>query len=160
MDSRVQLTPRSIAYRIFWLGRYIERAEDNARLLDTTFYSGIDSGDSDPAAEGIEWQGVLNSLGLRESYARTGRVITGKNVAEYIIRGENNSSSLLRCIESARENANGAAPDDIFVELNKLYLRIKGISMDEIWKIGLHQFIGEIIRSIHAVGGMIDRIWA
>lgn len=159
-DNRSQLTPRSAAYRIFWLGRYIERAEDNSRLLDTKFYSGIDRGRSDTASEIVEWQGILNSLGLWEAYARTGRPIDGKNVVEYVIRGENNSSSLLRCIEAARDNANGAAPDEIFVELNRLYLRVKGISMDEVWKIGLHQFIGEVIRSIHAVGGMIDRLWA
>lgn len=158
-QSKSLLTPRSAAYRIFWLGRYIERAEDNARLLSTKFYSGIDSGLSD-AGTAREWESILSSLGLWESYARTALPITGKNVVEYVIRGENNSSSLLHCIEAARENANGAAPDEIFVELNRLYLRIKNVSTDEIWTIGLHQFIGEIIRSIHAVGGMIDRLWA
>lgn len=159
MANDAVLTPRSAAYRIFWLGRYIERAEDNARMLDTLFYSAIDSGRGFDDLK-REWEGVLKSLGIWEAYLRTGGSLESRAVVEYIISAESNPSSLLRCIEQARENANGAAPDEIYVELNKLFHRVKGTSLEDLWRMGLHDFIRDVIRSIHTIGGMIDRLWA
>ncbi|MEK8022194.1 MAG: alpha-E domain-containing protein [Candidatus Hydrogenedentota bacterium] len=156
--SMGQSTPRSAAYRIFWLGRYIERAEGNARLLDVRYYGGIEAGPG--GTPSAPWESALRSLGLWEAFVRTGLPVTDRHVAEYLLRGETNSSSLLRCIEQARENANGAAPDEIFVELNRLYLLVKSTATEEIWRQGLHEFISGVIRSIHTIGGMIDRLWA
>lgn len=161
--SLAPMTPRSAAYRIFWLGRYIERAEGNARLLDVRYFGGIEAGIRAGAVSShaaSPWESALRSLGQWDTFVRTGLTVTDRNVAEFLIRGETNVSSLLRCIEQARENANGAAPDEIFVELNRLYLRVKSTTMDAIWAEGLHEFITDVIRSIHTVGGMIDRLWA
>jgi len=157
MNDKLNVVPRSVAYRIFWFGRQIERAEGNARLLDTKFYGMFDQ----PAETSEEeWGSVLRSLGLWETYLRTGLDVTSENVVEYVIRGTSNPSSLLSCIELARENANGAVPDEIFIELNQLYIRVKDVSMDEIWRLGLHEFIQEVVRSIHTIGGVVDRRWA
>ncbi|MBL4889135.1 MAG: alpha-E domain-containing protein [Candidatus Lindowbacteria bacterium] len=159
MGDISNVTPRSAAYRIFWFGRQIERAENNARLIDTIYYRLQESGSSMEDSR-AEWESILKSLGLWEVFLRTGKDVTSEAVVEYVIVGQANPSSLLRCIELARDNANGAVPDEVFVQLNKIYLKLKKIKIEDIWKQGLHEFIQDFVHSIHTVGGSIDRIWA
>jgi len=88
---------------IFWLFRYLERAENTARLIEAGFRMAL-TRDSGAASE--EWGSVLTTLGMQSAYAaRHGTEITGHHVFNFLLRDRENSASVLAMIELARTNA-------------------------------------------------------
>jgi uncharacterized alpha-E superfamily protein len=87
---------------IFWMFRYLERAENTARLLDAGFRLALTR---DPAAVRSEWRSVLVTLGLAAGFERTGEELTGPAVTNYVLRDRDNPGNVLRMIEDARSNA-------------------------------------------------------
>lgn len=156
---RPPATPRSAAYRIFWLGRYLERAEGNARLLDSVHLALLDT-PAPPEAVRAEWESLLKALGLHDDYVRRHGAVDPRRIADFLLLDEENPNSVLRCLRMAREDGNGTLPDEIYVALNRLYLRVRGASIERIFAGGLHEFVRDVVEGIHTVGGMIDRAWA
>jgi uncharacterized alpha-E superfamily protein len=86
---------------LFWMSRYIERAENMARLLEVGHRLILlphDSGDA-------EWSSTLRSAGCEESYlARHDRFET-KKVVDFLLLDKENPSSVYSCLATARRNA-------------------------------------------------------
>ena len=89
---------------LYWLARYVERAENVARILlaghrmATMMRSlGSDSG---------EWRSTLVATGCEAGFtARHGEQATAEQVIDYMTRDPDNPSSILSCIETARGSA-------------------------------------------------------
>ena len=90
------------AHAIYWMYRYLERAENTARLLDAVFRMALTRG-ADAASE--EWNSVLATLGIQEIYAQAYDEITGPQVFNFVLRDRNNPGNVLQMIEQARSNA-------------------------------------------------------
>ena len=88
-----------IAEALFWVGRYVERAEDTARLLDVHFHLVLE----DPSVDEAQATAVLASvMGVRED------VPAGtQQLLETFAYDGGNASSIVGSLESARENARG-----------------------------------------------------
>lgn len=91
-----------VANGIFWMYRYLERAENTARLLDAGHRMSLTRG-GDAAVE--EWRSVLTTLGLLHAYAETGENFSGAHVCDFVLRGKDNAESVLSMFERARTNA-------------------------------------------------------
>ena len=79
-----------VANGIFWMYRYLERAENTARLLAAGHRMALTRG-ADAASE--EWRSVLTTLGLRGSYeAQLRRLFDGAHVCDFVLRGKGNPS--------------------------------------------------------------------
>ena len=89
---------------LFWAGRYLERAEDTARLLDVTYHRLLEA---TPAEEAQAWRGVLASVGLEDDYAERGGTLDGSAVSEFLVMDRTNRGSIRTCVEQARLNARG-----------------------------------------------------
>ena len=89
------------AESLFWTGRYLERAEDTARLLDVTYHGLLEA---TAAEERVAWQGVLAAVGLEKAYVETGRPLTAQAVSDFLVRDPENPGSILSSVETAREN--------------------------------------------------------
>ena len=87
---------------IFWMFRYLERAENTARLLDAGFHMALTRGNT--AAEG-EWRSVLITTGLDEAFRQVHSEYSGQLVTNFILRDRDNPGSVLKMIEEARTNA-------------------------------------------------------
>jgi len=87
---------------VFWLARYLERAENTARLLDAGFRIALTRGDH---ASADEWRSLLVTIGLDADFAARGLDYTGSNVCNFILRGPDNPASVLAMVELARTNA-------------------------------------------------------
>ena len=90
------------AWGIFWMARYLERAENTARLLDAGFRMALTRGD---AHVRDEWKSVMIALGFDEPFAEKGGEFTGAAVSNYILRDTENPNSVLAMIDYARTNA-------------------------------------------------------
>src|SRR5690349_20767631 len=91
------------AQNLFWLSRYIERAENMARLLDVTYRMSLLP--SVASQQDQQWSPLLViGSSAAEFGARYGE-IGGESVIEYMGFDPGNSSSILACVAAARENA-------------------------------------------------------
>ncbi|MCK8782211.1 alpha-E domain-containing protein [Rhizobium sp. NTR19] len=86
---------------LYWMFRYIERAENIARLVDAGLRVSLTrAGSSDE-----DWHGVLESAGVREAYAKVHPQLTAADAIDYLLRDTTNPSSVMSCIEWGRNNA-------------------------------------------------------
>lgn len=87
---------------VFWMFRYLERAENTARLLDAGFRLAVTRG---VEAASDEWRSVLVTLGADAAYRARGSEYSGTAVTNYILRDRDNPGSVLAMLEAARSNA-------------------------------------------------------
>ena len=93
---------------IFWVSRYMERADFLARIIQATQrLAGLPAVYSQSATrgKGTEWDSVLEASGAAESFRATGAVVNETNVVEFLAFSTDNASSIRNCIANARSNA-------------------------------------------------------
>jgi uncharacterized alpha-E superfamily protein len=93
-----------VADSIYWLARYMERAENISRLLLSTQDILLDAG-AEAADPSQFWAPILLATGDSEAYAALYPVLTGESVAEFLTLRRDNPNSLLNSVRAARENA-------------------------------------------------------
>ncbi|MBM3523175.1 MAG: alpha-E domain-containing protein [Alphaproteobacteria bacterium] len=91
------------ADNLFWLARYMERAEDVARLLDVGLRMASLSLES--VADESEWHSTITAAGCEESFYAKHRVPSAQAVIDHLTRDPDNPSSILSCLRKARRNA-------------------------------------------------------
>jgi uncharacterized alpha-E superfamily protein len=148
-----------VAHSLYWMSRYIERAENIARLLEVNLqflldFQGIQD---DPAKE--HWGSILASSGDGKLFATLYDAADSRTVTEFLALDLRNPSSILSCVFTARENAR-MIRDQISVEMwetiNELYLFLKAHSTAEIWAAGPYEFFQDIKRNSHLFQGLTD----
>jgi len=117
-----------VADSLFWMSRYIERAENTVRLVDVTLQSILVSADTSERKGYKQWLPVLESLGDKELFESHFTEKTSHNVTLFLTFSKKNPSSVFSCISVARENAR-MIRDQLSVEMwetiNRLYLFLK-----------------------------------
>ncbi|GAA6179982.1 alpha-E domain-containing protein [Shimia sp. NS0008-38b] len=88
---------------LFWMGRYIERMENVARLLDAG--RRLDNLPRDTPEAHSEWSSIIVASGATSTFPSPLDEATAQTVADHLIRDIENPSSILSCIEAARTNA-------------------------------------------------------
>ncbi|WP_416900054.1 MAG: alpha-E domain-containing protein [Minwuia sp.] len=87
---------------IFWISRYIERAENLARLLEVADRMALMPAEVDTTRE---WHSVLIAAGVEPLYLKKHRQVTEADALHFIAFDEENPSSIHNCLKGARENA-------------------------------------------------------
>ncbi|MGX7894684.1 alpha-E domain-containing protein [Tsuneonella sp. HG222] len=87
---------------VFWMFRYLERAENTARLLSAGHRMALTRG-GDAATS--EWKSVVATLGLKGSYEASGGDYNGASVCDFVLRARDNPESVLAMMEKARTSA-------------------------------------------------------
>ena len=114
------------ADHLFWMNRYTERAENTARLLDVNYQTNL-LPQSDVVAR-AGWQGLLSISELLPAYKAKHDVISAKEVMEFMVKDEENPSSILSCLSAARENARavrGTLTTEVWETQNQTWLEVK-----------------------------------
>ena len=91
------------ADHLFWMARYVERAENTARMLDVNHQTSLLPQSERNAEQG--WRALLGISELQGSYDKAHDGITARSVIDFMTRDPSNSSSIYSCIRRARENA-------------------------------------------------------
>jgi uncharacterized alpha-E superfamily protein len=111
------------ADHLFWMSRYMERAENTARMLDVNYQTSLLPQSADRAEEG--WAGVLGISELTEAFSRKHDVVTPADVMDFMVRDAGNPSSIVSCLRAARENARavrGTLTTELFETTNQTWL--------------------------------------
>ncbi len=109
-----------VAEHLYWLGRYIERAEDTARLFDATANLILDLPQNSP----INWNGLVEAISAEAIESET----TEARVSRWLLLDLKNPSSVRSCIHSARENGRivrDQLPRDAWESLNRLDISLR-----------------------------------
>jgi uncharacterized alpha-E superfamily protein len=88
---------------LFWLSRYVERAENLARILDVA--QRLAALPTAYAGSGNEWESAINAAACGEAFYKAYDKPTRENVIAFIVNSDANPSSIRKCIETARANA-------------------------------------------------------
>lgn len=88
------------AEHLYWAGRYIERAEDTARLLDVTYHGRLES--SGDGAEG--WRDLLDSLYLQGEFEDRGLKVNEAEVIRFLVFDRENPGSVVSGVARSRES--------------------------------------------------------
>ncbi|MBT9609017.1 alpha-E domain-containing protein [Aquabacterium sp.] len=111
------------ADHLFWMARYMERAENTARLLDVNYQTSLLPQSSEAALQG--WEGLLGISELTEEYLHKFDEVNARDVMSFMVTDANNPSSILSCLRAARENARavrGALTTEVWETMNQTWL--------------------------------------
>jgi uncharacterized alpha-E superfamily protein len=91
------------ADNLYWLSRYIERAENLARILDVA--QRLSALPSAYAGASNEWESAIATAASTEAFKKVYGEATRENVIEFVVASEANPTSIKTCLETARTNA-------------------------------------------------------
>jgi uncharacterized alpha-E superfamily protein len=117
------------ADHLFWLARYIERAENIARLLDITWQTSLVPQTLESAQQ--NWQAALLCHDQLPSYLERYQAVTAEKVLMFMMFDLNNPSSIFSCLKAARENAHavrGTLTQEMWETINATWLELIKIS--------------------------------
>ncbi len=149
-----------VAENLYWTGRYVERAETVARLLDSAFFLELDAAGlalDDDGSGPVE--GVLSILGCRTAFEATASAGDRDAVLRFLTFDRKNSQSILSMVARARENARGtqeAIPAEVWSELNRMFLFLSGAKAQRRFAESPFEFYGGIKRSCVLWAGLVD----
>ena len=113
------------ADHLFWMSRYTERAENTARMLDINYQTALLPQSAAVAQVGL--QGLLSISELLQPYTEKHGEITSQAVMEFMVKDEENPSSIISCLRAARENARavrGTLTTEVWETLNTTWLDV------------------------------------
>jgi uncharacterized alpha-E superfamily protein len=152
-----------VADSIYWMSRYIERAENLARLLGVGYELELDASailvHSEDGKRAKPVEGVLAMLGCRESFGREPKSPDLDSVLRFLTFDRKNSQSIISMIESARENARATQQivgAEVWSQVNRLYLSLGGQESRRRLQASPPRFYANIKRSCMLWNGVID----
>ena len=114
------------ADHLFWMARYMERAENTARMLDVNYQMSLLPQSEGAAERG--WRGLLSISELTGDFAKRYGEVTPKNVMDYMVSDAANGSSIRSCLMAARENARavrGTLTTEVWETQNQTWLEFQ-----------------------------------
>jgi uncharacterized alpha-E superfamily protein len=112
------------AEALFWIGRYMERAENHARMIDVHYHL---QHNNDLTDNEHKWARIIGALGAQEEYARQFERYTELDVLSFITLDRGYENSLFSCISKARSNLRTmreVLPSEMWESLNGFYLTL------------------------------------
>ena len=143
------------ADHLYWMARYIERAENMARVLDVTYNMSLVPNAA--VSESALWLPALEISGNIEAYTESYGDCTAANVIQYLAMDANNSSSIYSALRSARENARAvrvAMTSETWENINALWLEFEQFIGKDLAKGGLGEFCDWVKARSHLFRGV------
>lgn len=117
------------ASNLYWIGRFMERAEFSTRLLEATIRLNSLAGAVGATSNATPWKSALAVVGKAEQFRKTGEPFTPFAVSRYLALAEENGNSIRSCIFAARDNARAARnalTREVWEAINRAWLDIRG----------------------------------
>lgn len=153
-----------IAESLYWIGRYVERAEDTARITDVNYHHTLEMGALADAPERRRqhWEALLTIVGDRERFAAWHDEANEETVPHYLVFDATNPHSVVSCIARARENARmmrHQIASEMWEVLNRFYLELQHkqeVGDTPVGAENAHQFYRWVIEFSHLFQGITD----
>ena len=119
------------ADHLFWMARYMERAENTARMLDVNYQAALLPQSAEAAENG--WRGLLGISELTDDFVERHGAVTPQAVIDYMVSDAANGSSIRNCLLAARENARavrGTLTTEVWETQNQTWLEFQRMVAD------------------------------
>ena len=146
-----------VADSLYWMSRYMERAENDARILDVNLQLLLDLGGEANAMQ--HWAPVIASLEETNTFDSLYETADEASVTEFLTLQRENPSSIISCLTRARENARTTREQissEMWEEINRLYLFVQSDSASRMLLTSPHEFFKCIITGSHLFQGVTD----
>lgn len=143
-----------VAERMYWFGRYNERAENIARLVTVNANLLLDL----PKMVKHIWSDLINITGGSELFYKRFTRPDERNVVKFILADETNSASLVRSVRAARENARTTReiiPAEAWEKINEFHLYVRKNVDKALKRDGRHKFLNDVIMYCQQMTGMV-----
>ena len=145
-----------VAESIYWMSRYIERAENVARFVDVNLRLILDQ----PGGMQTQWEPLVATTGDDEVFTERYGDPSREAVIRFLTFDAENPNSIISCLRAARENARSIRENissEMWEQLNDTYLMVNETS--EEWAMAEpHQFFTDIKVASHLFMGQTDNI--
>jgi len=150
---------------MFWIGRYVERAEATARIVDVQYHSELEgafplasTGEIDPSAL---WGPILAISGDADFFEERYQTDQAeRNVLDFFACDEQNGNSIHSCVTRARANARGVREmlsSEMYEAINMFYLEVTRWNVDKILNTSPHGYFSQIKNASQLLHGITDR---
>ena len=139
-----------VADNLYWMSRYLERAEHTASLIDEHLNLMLDSLS---ISEDQRWTGVVSSLGVSMPASEAA------SVAHALTFDVESRSSIVNCIEAARENARHVREQTssaMWEQINRLFHAVRDSGVEEQWHSDPRSFLTMVREGAHLFQGITD----
>ncbi|MCU0869523.1 MAG: alpha-E domain-containing protein, partial [Burkholderiales bacterium] len=121
------------ANNLYWMARFVERAENTARMLDVAYRMSLVPKDARLADQ--EWYAPLNITGALYPFSGRHSTVNAAGVLHYMVLDPDNPSSIWSCAKAARENARavrGSITSEMWEVINGTWLELQRITEDRV----------------------------
>jgi len=143
-----------VAENLYWFGRYVERAENTARIVGVNANLLLDL----PKGIAPGWEPLIAITGDREEYDALYADYSERHVVRFLLADTRNPSSMLASLAWARENARtmrDILPREVWEQVNELYLFARGEMASGVGKRGRYAYLKRIILGAQTLTGML-----
>jgi uncharacterized alpha-E superfamily protein len=141
-----------VADSLFWMSRYLERAEHIARVVNVNLNLTLDRAPADAARH---WGRLLTSLPNPPPWTPRPPIDpAGRSTVDLA-----NRESIAACVGAARENARQVREEissEMWEEINRLFLTVRRPAGDGAWTAGTHEFLTSTVGGVHQFQGVTD----
>jgi uncharacterized alpha-E superfamily protein len=142
-----------VADSLYWIGRYLERAEQVARVIDVRLDLGLDR---QPGADGWDFSRLYASARLEPT---TPPPANPSALVDALLFNVATRDSLMGCVTAARDNARQVREEissDMWEQLNAMFLRLKESRAQSGWSARPHYLSRLVIEGVHLFAGVTD----
>lgn len=142
-----------VAERMYWFGRYCERAENTARLISVYSNLMLDM----PGVVKHIWADLIKITGSASQFQDKFKVGNERNVIRYMLTDRTNPGSLICSVNAARENARTTReimPAEAWEQINEFYLYVRNHSDDALRQNTRHRFLSDVIGFCYEITGL------
>jgi uncharacterized alpha-E superfamily protein len=143
-----------VAENLYWMTRYLERAENTARLINATSQVLLDL----PRGASFGWDVLIKVVGLDNLFNQHYQSHDEASVLRFLIGDDRNPGSIVSCIHCARENSRTlreVLPRAAWERINALFLFVNGRSSHMMERARRYNILEEIIERRQAVIGLL-----
>jgi len=143
------------ADHLYWMSRYIERAESLARLVDAHYRMSLLPHDDDTLAESLT--STMTALHMADAYLEKHEAIEPRAVFEFVSLDREYSGSIFSCLRAARENARavrGSLTSELWETLNSTWLDARSLAARSSPHADIGQFVEWVKERSHLTRGV------
>ncbi len=142
-----------VADRLYWMARYLERAEDSARLTQAYTHLVMDI----PQGSELGWDTLVRILDGESAFESRYRVYNEQNVLSFMIADEDHSGSIRESVRAARENVRttrDVLPAEVWEHVNELYLYTQEYAEKSVGRRNRHHFLDQVQSRCQIISGL------
>jgi uncharacterized alpha-E superfamily protein len=140
---------------MYWMSRYIERAESLARLVDAHYRMSLLPHSGETLAQSLS--STMSALQMEEAYKERHEVIEPRAVFEFVSLDRDYSGSIFSCLRAARENARavrGALTSELWETLNSTWLEVRSLATRRSSRPDIGEFVEWVKERSHLTRGV------